>query len=47
MMFLLDVNECSQSPCGDLECVNLFGTYSCYCPLGMWRTMYNGTCEGM
>ena len=33
--FVLDVDECTQSPCGELfVCVNTIGSYKCHCRPG-------------
>ncbi|KAJ6650591.1 hypothetical protein lerEdw1_005925 [Lerista edwardsae] len=38
-----DINECESNECGDLECINLPGSYKCICPDG--RTVQEQSCD--
>ena len=40
-----DVNECLANPCGQ-ECVNMYGSYQCYCNQGYHLREDGHTCEG-
>lgn len=41
-----DIDECAESLCGNLKCLNHLGSYSCICPTG-FPTDNNGHCEGI
>lgn len=42
---LSDVNECDSRPC-EYRCENIFGSYQCACPTGMFLSTDGRTCTG-
>ncbi len=46
MILFLDIDECTNSTiCGNGNCTNTIGSYTCQCPIG-YTFGGNGTCVG-